>query len=96
MIRSFANSSIQTERIWTGLRGKRVPADIQSRALAKLRMLNRAKTLDDLRNPPGNHLHALKDDRGGQHSLSINDQWRLCFCFTDGNAYDVEIVDYHD
>ena len=73
-----------------------MPTDIQNRALAKLRMLNRAKSLDDLRNPPGNRLHALQDDRAGQHSISINDQWRLCFRFKDGNAYDVEIVDYHD
>lgn len=96
MIRSFANTNTQTERIWRGLRSKHVPADIQNRALAKLRMLNRAKTVEDIRNPPGNHLHALKNDRTGQHSISINGQWRLCFRFKDGNAYDVEIVDYHD
>ncbi|MDP3675750.1 MAG: type II toxin-antitoxin system RelE/ParE family toxin [Novosphingobium sp.] len=96
MILSFANTSTQTERIWNGLRAKHVPADIQNRALAKLRLLNRAKTLDDLRNPPGNRLHDLKDDRAGQHSISINRQWRICFRFKDGNAYDVEIVDYHD
>lgn len=96
MIVSFANTSTQTERIWNGQRSKHVPADIQPRALAKLRLVNRAKTLDDLRNPPGNRLHELDRDRAGQHSISINRQWRICFRFKDGNAYDVEIVDYHD
>ena len=95
MIRSFANTNTQTERIWNGLRSKRIAPDVQNRALDKLRMLNRAKTLDDLRNPPGNRLHDLKDDRAGQHSISINKQWRICFRFKDGNAYDVEIADYH-
>ena len=96
MILSFANTSTQTGRIWTGQRSKRVPSDIQNRALAKLRMLNRARVVEDLRNPPGNKLHALKDDRAGQNAIWINDQWRICFGFKDGNAYDVEIVDYHD
>lgn len=95
MILSFANTSTQTERIWNGLRGKRVPPDLQKRSLDKLKMLNRAKTLDDLRNPPSNRLHELKRDHKGQHSISINDQWRICFRFKDGNAYDVEIADYH-
>lgn len=94
MIRSFADK--ETERIWRGQRSKQLPADVQDRALIKLRLLNRAKTLDDLRNPPGNRLHALKDDRAGQHSISINMQWRICFIWKDGNAHDVEIVDYHD
>lgn len=58
-------------------------------------MLNRAKTLDDLRNPPGNRLHALKNDRAGQHSISINTQWRICFVWRDGGADSVEITDYH-
>ena len=96
MICSFANTSTQTERIWNGLRSKHVPADIQSRTLAKLRMLNRAKNLDDLRNPPSNRLHELKKGRAGQHAIWISAKWRLCFRFKDGNAYDVEIVDYHD
>lgn len=96
MIRSFANTGTQTERIWKGQRSKRVPADLGNRSLQKLRLLNRAKTLDDLRNPPGNRLHRLTDDRDGQHSISINGQWRICFRWKDGNAYDVEIVDYHD
>ena len=75
MIRSFATSD--TERIWSGLRAKRLPGDIQKRALDKLKMLNRARSLEDLRNPPSNGLHALKEDRLGQHAISINDQWRI-------------------
>lgn len=85
----------QTERIWNGLKSRAYPPDIQKRALDKLKMLNRAKSLDDLRNPPGNRRHVLKDDRAGQHSISINMQWRICFVWKDGNAYDVEIADYH-
>ena len=95
MIRSFANTSTHTERIWSGMRAKRLPPDVQNRALDKLRMLNRAKHLDDLKNPPSNRLHELKKERAGQHSISINKQWRICFRFKDGNAYDVEIADYH-
>lgn len=93
MICSF--SAAATEQIWNGLRARHLPPDIQKRALDKLKLINRAKTLDDLRNPPGNRLHALKDDRLGQHAISINDQWRICFVWKDGNAYDVEITDYH-
>ncbi len=95
MIRTFANTPTKTEHIWDGLRGKRIPPDVQGRALDKLKMLNRAKSLDDLKNPPSNRLHDLKDDRKDQHSISINKQWRICFRFKDGNAYDVEITDYH-
>ncbi len=93
MILAFADP--ETERIWRGLKSRAYPPDIQKRALDKLKLINRAKTLDDLRNPPGNRLHALKDDRAGQHSISINMQWRICFVWKDGNAYDVEITDYH-
>lgn len=93
MIRSFADK--ETERIWSGIRSRKLPADIQVRALDKLKMLHRAKTVDDLRNPPGNRLHPLNEDRAGQHSISINMQWRICFVWNDGNAYDVEITDYH-
>ena len=93
MIRSFADP--ETERMWNGLHSRKRPPDIQKRALDKLRMLNRAKTLDDLRNPPSNHLHELKRDRSRQHAISINDQWRICFVWKDGNAHDVEITDYH-
>lgn len=93
MICSFAKS--ETERIWRGERSRGYPPDIQKRALDKLKLINRAKTFDDLRNPPGNRLHLLKDDRAGQHSISINKQWRICFVWKDGNAHDVEITDYH-
>ena len=93
MIRAFADS--ETERIWNGQRTRKLPADIQKRALDRLKMLNRARTMDDLRNPPGNRLHALDRDRTGQHSISINMQWRICFVWKDGDAYDVEITDYH-
>jgi proteic killer suppression protein len=93
MIRSFADP--ETEYIWSGERSRRVPQDIQDRALIRLRMLNQAKTLDDLRNPPSNRLHALKEGRVGQHSISINKQWRICFVWRDGGADGVEITDYH-
>ncbi|MDM9627083.1 type II toxin-antitoxin system RelE/ParE family toxin [Rhizobium sp. S152] len=93
MIVSFA--SVETEKIWDGLRSRRLPTDIQSVALRKLRLLNQARTVDDLRIPPGNRLEALKGNRHGQHSIRINDQWRICFVWQEGNATDVEIVDYH-
>jgi len=93
MIASFADR--ETEHIWSGKQSRRFPLDIQNRALDKLKMLNRAKTLDDLRNPPSNRLHALKEDRLGQHSISINKQWRICFVWKDGDAHGVEITDYH-
>ena len=95
MILSFTKTPTKTERIWQGLRSGRVPPEVEPRALDKLRMLNRAKNLDDLRNPPSNHLEKLKRDRAGQHSIRINNQWRICFVWKDGNAYDVEIADYH-
>ena len=93
MLRSFADK--ETQLIWSGLRSRKLPIDMQDRALGKLKMLNRARTLDDLRNPPSNRLHALKDDRAGQHSISINMQWRICFVWRDGGADGVEITDYH-
>ena len=93
MIQSFANK--ETERIWSGKRSRKLPDDIQNRALAKLTLLNRAKTLDDLRNPPSNRLHALSGDRAGQHSLSITMKWRICFVWQNGDAHGVEITDYH-
>ena len=93
MIRSFLDR--EAERIWNGQRSHKLPPDIQQRALAKLRLLNRAKTLDDLRNPPSNRLHPLGEDRAEQHSISINMQWRICFVWKDGDAHGVEIVDYH-
>jgi toxin HigB-1 len=93
MIRSFATSD--TERIWNGERSRRFPLDIQKRALLKLLMIDAATGLDDLRFPLSNRLHDLKEDRVGQHSVSINKQYRVCFVWKDGDAYDVEIVDYH-
>jgi len=82
-------------KIWNGQRSRRVPSDIQAGALRKLRLLNAARRVDDLRVPPGNRLEALKGDRAGRWSIRINDQWRICFRWTEGGADDVEIVDYH-
>ena len=93
MIRSFASS--ETELIWSGRRSRRLPGDIQAVALRKLRLLNQARVVADLRVPPGNRLEALHGDRAGQHSVRINDQWRICFVWSAGGASDVEIVDYH-
>jgi len=93
MIKSFADK--QTEQFWvTGASG-RLPPDIVSRALRKLSAIHAAPRVEDLRVPPGNRLHLLGGDRSGQHSVSINDQWRICFRFEDGDAYDVKICDYH-
>lgn len=85
----------ETEKVWNGEVSRRLPTNIQATARRKLRMLNNAKTLDDLRIPPANRLEILKGRRKGQHSIRINDQWRICFGWTDGNATNVEIVDYH-
>lgn len=74
---------------------RRWSGDLQRVGLRKLRMLDAAVGLDDLRVPPGNRLERLKGDRGGQHSIRINGQWRICFRWQQGDAYDVEIVDYH-
>ena len=93
MIRDFAER--ETEKIWLGTSSKRLPANIQAVARRKLRMLNNAQTLDDLRVPPANRLEALKADRKGQHSIRVDDQWRICFRWKGGDAYGVEIVDYH-
>lgn len=93
MIRSFADR--EAEAIWCGERSRRLPADIQQTARRKLRMLNAAAVLEDLRIPPANRLEALKGDRKGQYSIRINDQWRICFKWSEGDASDVQIVDYH-
>ncbi|HRK94858.1 MAG TPA: type II toxin-antitoxin system RelE/ParE family toxin [Rhodospirillales bacterium] len=93
MIKSFADP--ETERIWSGQRSRRLPSDIQAVALRKLRLLNQAKVLGDLRVPPGNRLEALKGDRMGQHSVRINDRWRICFVWREGGPSDVGVVDYH-
>lgn len=93
MTRSFADK--EAEKIGEGTPSRRLPGDIQVVARRKLRMLNNAATLDDLRIPPANRLEALKGDRKGRHSIRINDQWRVCFRWKEGDALDVEIVDYH-
>jgi proteic killer suppression protein len=93
MIRSFRCR--QTEGIWHGRRSRKFPGDMQDRALRKLRQLDAAGMMDDLRNPPGNRLEALKGERKGQWSIRINDQWRICFRWSNADASDVEIVDYH-
>ncbi|AMJ59437.1 type II toxin-antitoxin system RelE/ParE family toxin [Bosea sp. PAMC 26642] len=93
MIVGFRDS--ETARIWDGVRSRRLPPDIQATALVKLRLLNRAKRLDDLRVPPGNRLELLRGNRSGRHSIRINQQWRICFRWTEGGPTDVEIVDYH-
>ncbi len=83
------------EAVWAGTIGKGFPADLVRVAQRKLAMLNAAVTLDALRVPPANRLEALKGDRAGQHSIRVNDQFRICFVWRDGNAVDVEITDYH-
>jgi proteic killer suppression protein len=93
MIKSFQEK--ETEKIWSGQRSRRLPQTIQQIARRKLRMLNNARTLDDLRIPPANRLERLRGDRAGQYSIRINDQWRICFHWRQGDAFDVEIVDYH-
>ena len=93
MIRSFRCKD--TQRIWQGQSSRKFPGDIQDRALRKLRQLDAAAILEDLRNPPGNQLEVLRGKRTGQMSIRINDQWRICFRWVDHDAWDVEIVDYH-
>jgi proteic killer suppression protein len=93
MIKSFR--SRETEKIWNGIRSKSLPQSIQQIARRKLRMLNNARSINDLRVPPANRLEALRGNRKGQHSIRINDQWRICFVWMDGDAVNVEIVDYH-
>lgn len=93
MILSFRDKD--TESVWSGEVSRRLPREIQQVARRKLRMLNNAKTLNDLRIPPANRLEAMKGDRRGQHSIRINDQWRICFVWRAADATDVEIVDYH-
>ncbi|MBA4205859.1 type II toxin-antitoxin system RelE/ParE family toxin [Pannonibacter sp. Q-1] len=93
MIQSFADP--ETELIWSGRVSRRLPSAIQSVALRKLRMLNQARVINDLRVPPGNRLEALKGDRTGQFSIRINDQWRICFVWQEGGPAHVTITDYH-
>ncbi|MDP2752738.1 MAG: type II toxin-antitoxin system RelE/ParE family toxin [Rhodocyclaceae bacterium] len=93
MITAFHDS--ETKKVWCGEFSRRLPNQIQATARRKLRMLNNARALDDLRIPPANRLERLSGNRDGQWSIRINDQWRVCFAWTDGNAEQVEICDYH-
>lgn len=94
MIQSFADA--QTREFWeTGKSKKIPPPNLRSVARRKLQMLDAATQLDDLKVPPGNRLHPLQRERKGQHAIRINDQFRVCFTWKDGHAYDVEITDYH-
>jgi len=93
MIRSFKDK--EAEKIFKRQRSSRLPEKMQRVALRKLRMLNRAENLNDLRVPPANRLEKLKGDRLGQHSIRINDQWRICFKWHDNDAFQAEIVDDH-
>lgn len=85
----------ETKKIWNRKFSKKFPPDIQRRARRKLIALDISKSLNDLKVPPSNYLEALTDDRKGQHSIRINGQWRICFTWKNGNAFNVEIVDYH-
>jgi proteic killer suppression protein len=93
MIRNFADK--ETEGLFSTGKSRRLPQDILRRAAMRLAQLDAAITIEDLRLPPSNRLEALLADRQGQWSIRINDRWRLCFRFADGDARDVEIVDYH-
>ena len=93
MIKGFACK--ETEKIWNGKVSRRFPRDIQDRVLRKLRQIDAAQAVEDLKNPPGNNLENLSGNRAGQKSIRINRQWRICFRWKDGDAHDVEIVDYH-
>ncbi len=93
MIISFADS--ETERIFKGYPSKKIPTEVRKRAMKKLEFVNAAQKVEDLLNPPGNRLHKLSGDRDGQYSISIDMQFRIVFIFKNGNAEQVEIVDYH-
>ena len=93
MIKSFADPD--TERLFERERVRRFPAELQKIMLRKLLVVDAAEQVQDLRAPPGNRLEKLFGDRAGQHSIRVNDQWRICFRWQDGNVYEVELVDYH-
>jgi proteic killer suppression protein len=93
VIKTFADKATYA-LYYTGRSGS-FPPDIRNRALRSLQYLDVAATLEDLKVPPSNRLHKLSRDRAGQYSISVNDQWRLCFRFVDGDVYDVELTDYH-
>ena len=93
MIKSFKDK--ETERVYSREGSSKLPRDIQQVALRKLRMINNAKNLNDLRIPPANRLEKLKGTHEGQYSIRTNDQWRICFTWREADAYDIEITDYH-
>ena len=93
MIKSFADK--RTAAIFAGYAVRGLPNQIQRRARANILSINAASHLDDLRIPPGNRLEVLRGDRKGQHSIRVNDQWRICFSWSNGEAWGVEFVDYH-
>jgi proteic killer suppression protein len=93
VIKTFADR--HTRELYATGKSKRFPPDIAKRAARKLEYIDLATRIDDLKVPPGNRLHELERDRMGQYAISVNDQWRICFRFVDGDAYDVEITDYH-
>ena len=93
VIRTFADD--ETEQFWAGGKSRRLPTEILKRAMMRLLQLDAATIVADLRMPPSNHLEALRGDRSGQWSIRINDQWRVCFRFESGDAFEVEIIDYH-
>ena len=93
VIKTFGDR--HTQELYANGTSKRLPPELARRAIRRLEYIDLATSLDDLKVPPSNRLHALKHDRAGQHSISINDQWRICFRFKEGDAYEVEITDYH-
>ena len=93
MIRSFRDD--EARKLFQRQRSRRLPVEFQRVALRKLTMLDAGETLEDLRVPPGNRLERLSRERAGQHSIRINDRWRICFAWRNGDAHEVEIVDYH-
>ncbi len=93
MIKTFANR--HTQGLSEKGKSKRFPSEIWKRALRRLEFVDLATRLEDLKVPPSNRLHKLLKERAGQYSISVNDQWRICFRFADGDAYDVEMTDYH-
>ena len=93
MIKTFSDH--RTRDLYITGKAAKFPPDITRRAVRKLEYIDLATKLDDLKVPPGNRLHALSTERKGQHAIAINDQWRICFKFQNGDAYDVEVCDYH-
>ena len=93
VIKTFADK--HTQQLYLTGTSKRLPADVVVRAVRRLEYIDLAARLDDLKVPPSNRLHVLKGNRAGQHAISVNDQWRICFRWEDGDAYDMEVTDYH-